>query len=80
MSKQAASAVEVRSGEMEEIVVWHVKERRVCTVAQCGLLCFKSGRPGADQTGARRRLICGIWPMSRDCQGVAGERGFRRSA
>lgn len=48
-------------------------------------LCFKCGRPGADQTGARRRLICGISPMSRDSRGVAGEgaagaRASRRAA
>lgn len=37
-------------------------------------LCFESGRPGADQTGARRRrrrLVSGIWPMSRDSRGGA---------
>ena len=35
-------------------------------------LCFKSGRPGADQTGARRRLISEISPMSRDGRGGTG--------
>ncbi|KAH7092928.1 hypothetical protein FB567DRAFT_544345 [Paraphoma chrysanthemicola] len=70
VQQECSAEVRTGPGEGEEIII----PCSAVVVAHCNTQaldekCFRSSKPDADQTGARRIAVSENWPMSRDGQG-----------